>query len=224
MKITTAMPSTPPVAARGWTISKRIVLGLSGLIAIVSYRYLFGSGLVPPTVLANRHYDGWILVHATNSATALLIGSLQFNARLRHSRPRLHRFIGVTYVTACLGGGLSSLPLAIGTSAGPFASAGFIALGLAWMTSTAIAVKRILAGRIASHGQWMTRSFALTLAALTLRIYLFASGLLRINYFVAYPMIAWACWLPNVLAAEWHLRYRRRQNGAVDANRPRWKH
>ena len=202
----TAIPLTTSVAARGWTILKRVIVFLGSVIAIVSYRYLFGTAAVPQTVLANRYFYGWALVHAASSATALLIGPLQFAARLRQRRPAMHRVIGVTYVTACLAGGLSALPLAIGTSAGPLASAGFIALAAAWMTTTVIAVRRIATGKIAAHRRWMIRSFALTLSALTLRVYLFVSGMLGMDYFVAYPVIAWACWLPNMLAAEWYLR------------------
>jgi uncharacterized membrane protein len=208
-----AIPFTASVATRGWTILKRTVIFLGSVIALGSYRYLFGAIAVPPAVLANRYFYGWLLVHAAGAATALLIGPLQFMARLRQSRPRVHRVTGVVYVGACVAGGLSALPLAIGTSAGPFASAGFIVLAAAWIGTTVMAVARIRVGEIAAHRRWMMRSFALTLAAVTLRIYLPVSGLLRIDYFVSYPIIAWACWLPNLLAVEWYLAVMRRRDG-----------
>ena len=126
-------------------------------------------------------------------------------AKLRHERPEIHRGFGVIYVIACLAGGLSAFPLAIGTVAGHVASAGFIALGTAWITVTAMAVRHIANGKIAAHRGWMVRSFALALSALTLRLYLFVSGMLGIDYFLAYPVIAWACWLPNLVGAEWYL-------------------
>jgi len=203
---TVALPSTTSAATRGRTLLKTVMILLGSLIAIASYRYLFGSVAVPETISANRYFDGWVLVHAASAATALLIGPLQFIARLRQSRPNVHRSIGAGYVIACLAGGLSALPLAIGTVAGPLAGAGFIALGTAWMTTVVIAVKCIKAGKIAAHRRWMVRSFGLTLAAVTLRLYLFVSGMLRIDFFLAYPVIAWACWLPNMLAVEWYLR------------------
>jgi len=49
----------------------------------------------------------------------------------------------------------------------------------------------------------MIRSYSLTFAAVTLRIYLplaFASG---IPFEIAYPAIAWLCWVPNAIVAEW---------------------
>ncbi|WP_250637311.1 DUF2306 domain-containing protein [Stenotrophomonas rhizophila] len=47
------------------------------------------------------------------------------------------------------------------------------------------------------------RNFSLTLAAVTLRIYLPSSMVLGIPFDIAYPIIAWLCWLPNLLLAEW---------------------
>lgn len=198
------MPLATPLATRAWTIAKRITVVLGSAVAILSYRYLFGFG-VPQTVSANRFFIGWAVLHAVSAATALLVGPLQFVARLRRSRPGIHRAVGVTYVSACLGGGLSALPLAIGSVAGPLASAGFIGLAAAWMATTVIALQRIRRGEVAAHRRWMARSFALTLSAVTLRLYLFLSGVLKIDYFSAYPIIAWACWLPNLLAVEWYL-------------------
>lgn len=199
-----ALPLATPVATRAWTIVKRIAVVLGSAIAILSYRYLFGFG-VPQTVSANRYFVGWAVLHAVSSATALLIGPLQFAARLRRSRPGMHRAVGISYVSACLAGGLSALPLAIGSVAGQLASAGFIGLGTALMATTVIALQRIRSGQVAAHRRWMARSFALTLSAVTLRLYLFVSGVLRIDYFSAYPIIAWACWLPNILAVEWYI-------------------
>jgi hypothetical protein len=47
------------------------------------------------------------------------------------------------------------------------------------------------------------RNFALTFAAVTLRIYLPLSNVVGIDFDVAYPVIAWIAWVPNLLVAEW---------------------
>ncbi len=52
----------------------------------------------------------------------------------------------------------------------------------------------------------MIRSYALTLAAVTLRIYMPSSVVLDIPFDTAYPIISFACWVPNVIVAEWLLR------------------
>jgi hypothetical protein len=48
----------------------------------------------------------------------------------------------------------------------------------------------------------MVRNFALTFAAVTLRLYLPASMAAGVAFELAYPVIAWLCWLPNVIVAE----------------------
>jgi hypothetical protein len=53
----------------------------------------------------------------------------------------------------------------------------------------------------------MIRSYALTAAAITLRIYLPLSFAFHWPYSIAYPAIAWLCWIPNALAAEVYLRF-----------------
>ena len=79
--------------------------------------------------------------------------------------------------------------------------AGFATLALAWLYTGWKAYSAIRAGDVASHRAWMLRNFALTTAAVTLRIYLPASMLAGIPYEVAYAAIAWLCWVPNLLAA-----------------------
>ena len=50
----------------------------------------------------------------------------------------------------------------------------------------------------------MIRNFALTFAAVTLRAYMgIMTGALDLDFNVAYPTIAWICWVPNLILAEW---------------------
>ena len=55
----------------------------------------------------------------------------------------------------------------------------------------------------------MIRSFALTLAAVTLRLYLPLAAILSINFEDAYRAISFLAWVPNLLLAELYLRQRR---------------
>jgi hypothetical protein len=48
----------------------------------------------------------------------------------------------------------------------------------------------------------MIRSFALTLAAVALRVYLPSALAAGIEFETAYPIIAWLCWVPNLLVVE----------------------
>ena len=48
----------------------------------------------------------------------------------------------------------------------------------------------------------MVRNFSLAFAAVMLRLYIPTSVLAGVDFAVAYPVIAWLCWLPNLLVAE----------------------
>ena len=179
-------------------------------VALVSYRYVARIGPMPPNVAQNRYLPPWIILHAGAAATALLCGPAQLLMKLRRHWSVVHRWVGRVYVAGCLVGGGSGLVLAAGVSEGPIAQAGFACLGVLWITVTFQGWRNARARRWAEHERWMVRSFALTFAAVTLRIYLpvavFAFGFEFDN---AYRAIAWLCWVPNAIAAELYLRRQR---------------
>jgi hypothetical protein len=108
---------------------------------------------------------------------------------------------------AVLLGWCASLWIAPHSQTGWVASSGFLALGAAWIVTTGLAVRFILRGDAIGHRRWMIRSYALTAAAITLRMYLPLIFAFHWPFSVAYPAIAWLCWIPNALAAEVYLRF-----------------
>jgi hypothetical protein len=52
----------------------------------------------------------------------------------------------------------------------------------------------------------MIRNFSLAFAAVMLRLYLPAAVVAGADFALAYAIVAWACWVPNLLFAEWLLR------------------
>jgi uncharacterized membrane protein len=178
----------------------------SVLIALVSYRYFVPAIPVPPNLAANLMARPWLWVHAGLAATALITGPWQFIPRLRVRWPRVHRVLGRVYVFCCLIGGAAGLLLASGTSAGPIARAGFGLLAIVWMGVNANAFRLALVGRYAEHRQWMIRSFALTFAAVTLRIYVTAAQAMGFEFMAAYRAISWLAWVPNLMLAEFYVR------------------
>jgi hypothetical protein len=71
------------------------------------------------------------------------------------------------------------------------------------LISTSAAYVYIRKGDINNHQVWMIRSYALTFAAVTLRIWLPMAQALQIEFIEAYRVIAWLCWVPNLLIAQW---------------------
>jgi hypothetical protein len=53
----------------------------------------------------------------------------------------------------------------------------------------------------------MIRSYALTAAAITLRLYLPLIFVFHWPFSTAYPAIAWLCWIPNALGVEVYLAF-----------------
>jgi len=148
-----------------------------------------------------------VILHFGFSPLALLIGGFQFLGNVRVKYPAIHRWTGRIYVLACLLGAVGGLWLAATSEAGLVAQSGFAFLGIAWITVTGKAYLEARAKRFDNHKRWMVRSFALTFAAVTLRLYLgLTMGPLQMDFAVVYALIAWACWVPNLLFAEYYLR------------------
>ncbi|NOX74203.1 MAG: DUF2306 domain-containing protein [Alphaproteobacteria bacterium] len=178
------------------------------LVALLSYRFL-ALDLMQAFAGMEQHIlnrKTAFLAHITASPIALVLGVLQFSSHLRRRRPRLHRLLGRLYALAILVGGVSGLIMAFGAIGGPVAGWGFGLLAVLWIGVTARAIRLAMQRRIADHRRWMMRSFALTFAAVTLRLYLpvfMASG---VDYATASIYVAWLCWVPNLLIVEYVLR------------------
>ena len=180
---------------------------LSVSIAIWSLRYLLpDTPLLPPDVAKNLMRHPWLVVHAGLASVALIVGPIQFVPKLRAARPRLHRGLGRVYVFACLAASGAGLLLAWGTNAGPVAQMGFGTLAVAWIVCTVQALRLAMARRIVEHRRWMIRSFALTFAAVTLRLYLPIAPILGYPFMDGYRIISWMAWVPNLIVAELYLR------------------
>jgi uncharacterized membrane protein len=185
-----------------------LTIFLSVIVAMATLRVLpLGFDLSFPDFgvhLTERR--GMFLAHVLAASVALLLGGFQFSPTLRARALPVHRWLGRAYVLAVLIGGLSGLVIGSQAVGGPIAAVGFSLLAISWLGSTAVALWFIRVGNIAAHRRWMIRSFALTFAAVTLRIYLLIFGLNGFEYAEASVYLAWMCWVPNLVFAEWLVR------------------
>lgn len=183
-----------------------VVLSLGvAAYAVATYALLpLGKNLHPDMRAVFQAWPLAIYAHVFGSALALALGPFQFASRLRARRPALHRWMGRLYLgVGVLVGGTAGLFMAQHAFGGTPARLGFGFLALAWLATGVLAFRAIRAGDVAAHRRWMVRNFALTFAAVTLRLYLQASIVAGIAFDTAYPVIAWMCWVPNLLLAEW---------------------
>lgn len=131
--------------------------------------------------------------------------------------------LGRVYIGGALVGGVGGLYLAQHSASGIVSDIGFGLLAVLTIATTAMAFKRILEGAVQSHREWMVRSYALILAAVTLRIYApFLEAWLGEQD--GYALVAWACWVPNLLVAEWLIRgsFRQRREPPRTVVRGTW--
>lgn len=180
---------------------------LSLLIALASWRFLvLGVELSMPFVAYHLEVRPlWFYAHVGLAPVALVLMPFQFWQGLRQRHPQRHRWIGRAYGLAIALSGTGGLLMAIGSNSGLLAAWGFGLLAVFWLSFTGIGILRAIQGRIVDHQRWMIRSAALTFAAVTLRLYLpllFAT----LGQDVGYVLVSWACWVPNIMVAEWILQ------------------
>ncbi len=185
-----------------------IMAAVSVMIALSSYRFLF-LDLSTAFSYMPSHIDNRLtafMLHISLAPIALILGVIQFSSKIRTNMPALHRWTGRIYGVCVLVSGIAGLIIAIGAEGGFVAATGFALLSLAWMFTTFIGVQHVRNCRFEEHRRWMIRSFALTLAGVTLRVQLLGFTLLGMEYVDASVYLAWLCWIPNLLVVEWWLR------------------
>jgi len=181
-----------------------LLIALSLYIAF--YAFAFQLGLTGAVEFQSRfaEYPLFAASHVLGSGLALGIGGFQFLGGLRNRHLVLHRWLGRTYLTAVLFGGVGGLVMAVQADGGLAGRTGFFLLDVVWLVSGWQAYAAVRRGDLAAHRVWMIRNFALTFAAVTLRIYLgIFTGAMGIPFADFYPLVAWLAWVPNLLIAEW---------------------
>lgn len=182
---------------------------LSFMVAIASYRFLtldlnLAFAEMPGHILNRKAV---FIAHITASPLALIFGAINLWERRSKKFRALHRWTGRAYGVSILVGSVSGLVMAIGAEGGPIAGLGFGILAILWFVTTAQAIRFAMVRKFKEHRRWIMRSFALTFAAVTLRIYLPGFMILgEMSYMQASVWVAWLCWVPNLALVEWWLR------------------
>jgi uncharacterized membrane protein len=158
-------------------------------------------------------------LHIGAGGLALLLSPLQFATRLRIRAPGVHRVVGRVVLGAIAIAGTAGLVLAPGSLAGPVGTLGFGLLALLWLVFAGTALRAIRRRDVAGHRRWMVRTFALTYAAVTLRLWLGVLIGLQVGlagvpgqtaFDRAYLIVPFLAWVPNLLVAERYLAVRDR--------------
>jgi len=198
----------------GWSI----MLFLAVLVFLFASRYLTLDPNVffPEQKMVYMAHLTMLLTHIVASMLAILIGPFQFLPGIRKGRwLKVHRWLGRTYLLSILFGGLSGLYMAQFAYGGLITESGFATLAVLWLYSGFMAYRHIRNKDIEGHREWMTRNYALTFAGVMLRLWMPTSVALSIDFLMAYRVVGWLCWVPNLLVAEWIIRGIRRSSQRI---------
>jgi uncharacterized membrane protein len=171
---------------------------------------LAGNYADQPAVVQAAFY-----AHIVAGGIAIITGPFQFWRGLRDRHRALHRWIGRIALTAIAIAGVGGLVIAPFSQAGFVGFFGFGSLAVLWLVTGWKAYAAIRRRDVASHRAWMMRNFALTYAAVTLRLWL--GLLITVQAFGgsfeydaafanAYAAVPFLSWLPNLVIAEWLIR------------------
>jgi len=190
------------VKSIGWIIMTLLAI----LLFIMVAPYLTGNPAFffeEQRVVYIAHTTG-IVVHVGGAMLAILIGPFQFLPKsITRRYLNLHRWMGRIYLMAVFVGSIAGLYMATFAYGGFSTRVGFALLAISWFVSGFMAYKRIRAREIQPHRQWMIRNYALTFAGVTLRLWVIMMSVAGIEFLDAYRTVAWLCWVPNLIFAEW---------------------
>jgi hypothetical protein len=223
-----AAPPPPGRVGRrlgGWVVLTALSLAVTAaavtpyLVTDLAELARAGGGLASNYVHRAAPIQVALYVHVVAGGLALLLAPWQFSARLRRRAPQVHRAAGRTAGVAIAVASLAGLVIAQVSRAGLIGALGFSTLSLLWAYAAWRTYRTAAAGDFAGHRDWAVRTFALTFAAVTLRVWL---GLLigveigvlgrteAEAFDVVYPLMPFGCWVPNLVVAEVGLRRARR--------------
>lgn len=169
------------------------------------FEYAMGFlGTKPDRVLLKPDFQWAFYVHIASSLVVLLAGVWQFLPNFYQKHPQWHRRLGKIYVaTILILAAPSGLVLGLYANAGLPAKTGFVLQSIVWWVITLLAWREIRLQRWLPHTNMMIRSFAVTLAAMSLRtesylMYYF----LHTKPIETYVTVTWLSWVGNLLLAE----------------------
>ena len=195
-----------------WLTMTVLAVGVAGYaitnVAVPAVRAPFVANIFTTSPIAGYGHLGFGFL-------AMLIGPFQFHAGLRTRFASMHRWLGRVYVTSVLISAVAGFALALNASGGLVAKVGFALMAVIWFISATLAFTHIRNRDVVEHRRWMIRNYALTLAGVTLRVYLGLFFAADVAFSEFYPVLAWASWVPNLLVVEWFMLQQERRPKAT---------
>lgn len=204
------MSSAPVAIGASWLRPKKAVWTFIFLMMayVLYHNERFLIDMHHPAWKHYQSFKWWLLPHGLAGACAIFLGPMQFSDRLRQRYTKLHRVLGRIYVFGALvaasaGAYIQYFAERLG---GPrsFTLAACVDAALL-MATTAIAFGFALQRKIPQHRQWMTRSYAVAIVFLEVRVIVGLGhwdGNARITESVVWTCLAFSLFLGDV-AIQW---------------------
>jgi hypothetical protein len=155
-------------------------------------------------VTVRKEYLYFFYTHVYTSIFVLLSGFLAI-LRKDFGLKKFHKNTGKIYISLILlFAAPSGIYIGFFANGDVYSKISFIILGSLWWFSTYKAYQLARRKKFKEHKQWMWRSFALTISAITLRMWkVIIVYLFHPNPMDVYQIIAWLGWVPNIILIEY---------------------
>lgn len=168
---------------------------------------------IKPDEIQLKHYQIAFFAHVYSSIVVHLAGITQFSAYIRKRFTKLHRFLGLTYVFGVLlFASPSGLVMGYYANGEIVAQFSFSVLAILWFFFTCQAFISAVKKDWVKHQNYMLRSYALTLSAISLRLLKWGiSNTFELPPMDTYQIVSIAGWIFNLLIIELYIRLTMRQ-------------
>lgn len=194
----------------------------SYLMVLITFQYIpidFDAAFlrIKQNEIVLVHYQWAFFIHVYSSIFLLLAGFTQFSSYIRAQFPVIHRKLGMAYVILIvLLASPTGLVMAFYANGGLWSRISFSLLAVIWFIFTLKAFTSALKKNWTSHKNFMLRSYALTLSAISLRLFKW----IIVSTFALPPMdtykiVAWAGWVVNLLIIEVYIAKRKTMVSSV---------
>lgn len=182
--------------------------GLSIILFAITAEYLsFKSNVnflnVKQDIVFDPIWRPTFYLHVISGMAVILIGPFQFLKKFRNKNIGLHKTLGKIYTYGVLGiAAPTGLIMAFYAEGGLSSTIAFLVMSALWFLTTTVAIIKIKKKDLIGHQKWMMRSFALSFAAVTLRLLVPTFSLFTDNFEFIIVSTAWWSWLLNLLIVE----------------------
>jgi uncharacterized membrane protein len=157
--------------------------------------------------IALDYYKIAFFSHVYVSIFVLIAGIPQFSTYIRKQHSKLHKGLGGIYIFLILFiASPSGLVMGVHANGGFFSKLSFVLQAVLWFVFTLKAFQYAKQKNWTKHEQFMLRSYALTLSAISLRSFKWIiTHTLELPPMDTYRIIAWLGWIFNILLVELYI-------------------